>query len=215
MKNSARLLHFTKRTWNSYDEKWSGVGLLSVGGLTRLWLRRSQVVGFVNKELDGDMQIAKQQQSLSVRESEWKQEGTLPKKGGRRNRLWVRWLKSSTCSSKAAVLGSDGYFYTTRGEQGKQSWVTLRNGFWWFQKGHLEAVLGGTRSPVPWENLQGGHLFVVTWFGYFPWIVLSWVYIFCETCSFSLILNEFIIILTNTINFWCLTNGILPHKLFS
>jgi hypothetical protein len=37
--------------------------------------------------------------------SEWKQESTLPKEGG--VRLWARWLKSSTCSSRA--LDSDPY----------------------------------------------------------------------------------------------------------
>jgi hypothetical protein len=43
--------------------------VFSEGGRKRPWLRRSQVFGILNKELDGNKQIAKQQPSFTESES--------------------------------------------------------------------------------------------------------------------------------------------------
>jgi hypothetical protein len=76
-----------------------------VGGLRR------SVSFLLNKELDGDTQITKQQQSFIQSESR----KALPKEG--QKRAPVRWLKSSTYASRAGCLGLEGNLYTIRGEQ--------------------------------------------------------------------------------------------------
>jgi hypothetical protein len=53
----------------SGDKEGAVIKTLSVGSLRGSWLRRSQVIAILNKELSRDTPMAKQQQSFSERES--------------------------------------------------------------------------------------------------------------------------------------------------
>jgi hypothetical protein len=86
---------------------------------------------------------------LRMRERKWKQESIFPKEVGGGRRLWVRWLKSSTCSSRAPVPWVGWVFIHSKGwARGGDLGSTLE-WFWWLFLWIQWAVIRGPCMHAP------------------------------------------------------------------